>query len=158
MIALAGRLLDGASRALFALACAALALAGGLTAYEVGARYLLGAPTTWSGEAVSLCLAVVIFGALPQVTREGGHVAIDLLPERLSPGAGRRLSRAEAVLAALATGAAALVAGSEALSQMELGVRFGTAHPIPRWWLTGLVAAGLALAALQIARTARGRR
>ena len=147
-----GRALDGLSAALFALAGAALVLAAGLTAFEVASRYLRGAPTTWSGEAVSVCLAVVIFAALPQVTREGGHIVVDLVAEALPPRGGRALDRLGTGLAALASGTAAGIAGLEAWRQIERGVMTSGAHPIPRWWVTGWIATGLALGALHLLR------
>ena len=147
-----GRALDAVSAALFALAGAALVLAAGLTAFEVAARYGFNAPTTWSGDAVSLCLAVVIFAALPQVTREGGHIVVDLVTEALPPRGGRAVDRLGTGLAALAAGAAAAIAGAEAWRQFEGGLMTSGAHPIPRWWVTAWVALGLALCALHLLR------
>ena len=147
-----GRALDALSAALFGLAGAALVLAAGLTAFEVAARYLLSAPTTWSGEAVSVCLAVVIFAALPQVTREGGHIVVDLVTEALPPRGGRALERLGTGLAVLASGAAAAIAGAEAWRQLERGLMTSGAHPIPRWWVTAWVALGLAMGALHLLR------
>jgi len=65
MIQILLRLHDAATRALFALAWLALAFAGILFVYGVVARYFFNSPSTWAGEGVSYCLAVLIFAALP---------------------------------------------------------------------------------------------
>ena len=147
---------DAASTAMFAVAGVALAAAVGLYAFEIVARYLFGAPTTWSGEAVQYCLAVLIFGALPEVTRRAGHIAIDILPEALPPRAGAALVRAGDAVAALACAAAGWIAATEALRQLERGLMTNAANPIPRWWLTAIIAAGLVSAAIHLARHAVG--
>ena len=147
---------DALSAAMFVAAGAALAAAVGFYAFEIVARYVFGAPTTWSGEAVQYCLAVLIFGALPEVTRRAGHIAIDILPEALPPRAGALLVRAGDGVAALACAAAGWIAASEALRQLERGLMTNAANPIPRWWLTAVIAAGLLGAALHLVRHAAG--
>jgi len=157
MTALA-RLHDTSSRWLFALAGAALLLAVSLYAFEVVARYVFGAPTTWSGEAVQYALAVLIFGALPDVTRRAAHVAIDIVPEALPPRARATLGTVNNLLGALATAAAAWIVAGESLRQWDKGLLTNAAHPIPRWWITAIIALGLASAALHFLRHAAERR
>ena len=77
------RLHDAATRALFAVAWLALAVAAAVFVFGVVARYFFNAPTTWSGEVVSYCLAVLIFAALPELTRQNAHIAVDIVPEAL---------------------------------------------------------------------------
>ncbi|MEM9013085.1 MAG: TRAP transporter small permease [Pseudomonadota bacterium] len=150
-----GRWHDASSRWLFRLAGAALLLAVALYVFEVVARYLFDAPTTWSGEAVQYALAVLIFGALPDVTRRGAHVAIDIVPEALPPGARHWLGRANHLIGATATAVAGGIVAGEALRQFERGLMTNAAHPIPRWWLTALIALGLISAALHFLRHAK---
>ncbi|WP_411891828.1 TRAP transporter small permease [Yoonia sp. SDW83-1] len=149
---------DESSRWLFRLAGAALLLAVALYAFEVVARYLFDAPTTWSGEAVQYALAILIFCALPDVTRRSAHVAIDIVPESLPENARCILGRINALVAALATGLAAWIVAGESLRQFEKGLMTNAAHPIPRWWITAFIALGLASAALHFLRHMMGRR
>ena len=149
---------DESSRWLFRLAGAALLLAVALYAFEVVARYLFDAPTTWSGEAVQYALAVLIFCALPDVTRRSAHVAIDIVPEALPDSARAFLGRINALVAALATGLAAWIVAGESLRQFEKGLMTNAANPIPRWWITAFIALGLASAALHFLRHMTGRR
>ncbi len=147
---------DATSRWLFALAGGALCLAVSLYVFEVVMRYGFGAPTTWSGEAVQYALAVLIFCALPEITRRNAHVAIDIVPEALPPAVSHWLARATALIAAGACGVAGWIIAGEALRQFDRGLMTNAANPIPRWWITAVIALGFSSAALHFLReTAR---
>ena len=137
---------------------AALALAVVLYVLEVVARYLFASPTTWSGEAVQYALAVIVFGALPDITRRRAHIAIEMVPDLLPPGPALWLGRFNTALGAAACGAAAWIVGREAARQLAQGLMTNAAHPIPRWPITALIALGLALAALHFLRALADRR
>lgn len=149
-----GRWHDATSRGLFALAGASLALVVVLYAFEVVARYFFDAPTTWSGEAVQYCLAVLLFCALPDVTRRAAHVAIDIVPEALSEKNRRGLATVNNLVAACVTGYAGWIVAGEALTQFNRGLLTNAAHPIPRWWLTAIIALGLFSASIHFLRHA----
>lgn len=153
-----GRWHDTSSRLLFIVAGLALCAATGLYLFEVAARYLFDAPTTWSGEAVQYSLAILIFGALPEVTRRSAHVAIDIVPSSLPKRLSGRLERFNCFIGAGACAVAAAIAGNEALRQFDRGLLTNAAHPIPRWWITAVIALGLASAALHLLRQGAGRR
>ncbi len=129
-----------------------------LYAFEVVARYLFDAPTTWSGEAVQYALAILIFCALPDVTRRAAHVAIDIVPEALPDRMRTMIDRLNNGVATLTTGIAAWIVAGESLRQFEKGLMTNAANPIPRWWITALIALGLASAALHFLRHAMERR
>lgn len=152
-----GALHDASSRWLFRLAGAALCAAVGLYVFEVVMRYALGAPTTWSGEAVQYALAILIFCALPDVTRRNAHVAIDILPEALPPAAALWLGRATTLVAVAACGTAGWIVAGEALRQFERGLMTNAANPIPRWPITAVIALGFGSAALHFLRQLPGR-
>lgn len=143
---------DATSRGLFALAAAALCLVVALYAFEVVARYFFDAPTTWSGEAVQYSLAVLLFCALPDVTRRAAHVAIDIVPETLSEGKRRKLALANNLVATCVTAFAGWIAAGEAITQFDRGLLTNAAHPIPRWWLTATIAIGLFSASVHFLR------
>lgn len=146
------RLHDVSSRALFTLAGLALGLACLLYLFKVAARYLLNAPTTWSGEAVQYALAALIFLALPDITRRQGHIAIDVVISTMPDPWADRMGRIMDWIGALACACAAWIVFSELMVQFERGLMTNAAHPIPRWWITSLIFAGLASAALHFAR------
>ena len=147
-----GALHDTTSRWLFVLAGGALCAAVALYVFEVVMRYGFGAPTTWSGEAVQYALAVLIFCALPDVTRRNAHVAIDILPEALPPTASVWLVRATGLVAVAACGVAAWIVAGEALRQFDRGMMTNAANPIPRWPITAVIALGFGSAALHFLR------
>ena len=115
--ALADRLVGGCAfvaGALIALACAVIF-------YEVAARYLFGAPTTWSIDVSSYLLLWATFLGSPYTLREGGHVAVDLLLQWLDRGNRRRIGLAiNAAVAAFV----ALIVWQGALACIE-AYRFG---------------------------------
>jgi len=147
-----GDMHDRSSRWLFALAGGALCLAVGLYVFEVIMRYGFNAPTTWSVEAVQYTLAVLIFCALPDITRRNAHVTIDIIPEALPPGLSVWLERATALLAALACGVAGWIVAGEAIRQFDRGLMTNAANPIPRWWITAVIALGFSSTALHFLR------
>ena len=85
--AFAARLVDGCAL----LAGALVVLACAVVFYEVAARYLFGAPTTWSIDIASYLLLWATFLGSAYTLREGGHVAVDLLVVRLGAEHRRRL-------------------------------------------------------------------
>ena len=73
------------------LAGALVALACAVVFYEVAARYLFGAPTTWSIDIASYLLLWATFLGSAYTLREGGHGVVDLLVVRLGADHRRRL-------------------------------------------------------------------
>lgn len=136
------------SRVSFALACAALVVILGSYIVEVVARYGLGRPTTWSADLVNYALCATIFLAMPEITRNAGHVAITSLIEKLSPEHQQWLARGLAFCGALLCALTTWIAGGAALGQAQGGIETVAAFTIPKWWLTGLVTYGFGLSAL----------
>lgn len=135
------------TRALFALACAALALMLFGYVAEVMLRYFFNAPTRWSSDVVSYALLVCVAFALPAVTRDGGHVAITSLVERLSAPRQQLAFRALAWASAAACGAATTLLASQGLAQWRGGIDTVAALAIPKSWLSAAIALGFAGAA-----------
>ncbi|MAG98511.1 MAG: hypothetical protein CMM08_17710 [Rhodospirillaceae bacterium] len=76
-------------------------LAGGLVAlicavtfYEVVARYLFNAPTTWSLDISIYAMFWACFLGGAYTLREGGHVAVDVIVRRLGEARQRRITMA----------------------------------------------------------------
>jgi C4-dicarboxylate transporter, DctQ subunit len=150
------KLHDRLGRAAFVLACIALVVL--LLAYvvEVIARYGFGAPTRWSSDLVQYALCVCMALALPVVTREGGHVAITSLLERVSPANQAIAARAIAAIAAATLIYAGFLCAQVALTQAREGIETVAAFAIPKSWLTALVAYGFIDSALHLVRQTFG--
>jgi C4-dicarboxylate transporter DctQ subunit len=148
------RLLDALTKGLFALACIALVTMWAGYMAEVVLRYLFNAPTRWSSDAVSYALAACVALSLPAVTRDGAHVAITSLIDRLPQGLQGRCQRLLAVVSALVCLSAGVLIAVQAGAQWRDGIETVAALPIPKWWLSGLVVLGLGGAAAQFLRLA----
>lgn len=149
------RLLDALTAALFALAC--LALGAMLLSYliEVALRYFFDAPTRWSSDVVAYALLFGVAFSLPTVTRDGGHVAITSVIERLSPDSQRTVKRLLGWLSAGVCLAASGLLASQAVAQWRDGIETVAAFAVPKWWLSASVALGLALSALHFLQPQR---
>jgi C4-dicarboxylate transporter, DctQ subunit len=148
------RLHDGVTELGVRLAMAALALIVLAYAWEVVARYFLGAPTRWSADLVGYLLLFVTFMALPKVTASGGHVAVTVLLERLSPTAQLWGGRLIAVAGALVCLFLMKVCADETLRQIERNVRMMAAYPAPKALISIWIVYGFAGSALHFLRLA----
>jgi TRAP-type C4-dicarboxylate transport system permease small subunit len=147
---------DGITSVAFVLGCTALALLLLTYLWEVVARYGFNAPTRWSADVVQYALCASTTLCLPQVTRDGGHVAITSFLEKLSAQHMQIASRLIQGFGATVLLLTALVFGLVAKEQAAQGIETVAAFAVPKWWLTGLVVFGLATAALHLARQALG--
>lgn len=136
------------------LAAAALGAIVVSYSWEVAARYFFNAPTEWAHDTVSYLLAAVIFLAVPELTRRGGHVSIPILSNALT-------GRASRVAGACTQGAAMLVclgAGwmvvTQVVKQASVGTMTQGTIQVPKAWITGLIAFGLLAMAVGFARHA----
>lgn len=134
---------DWLARKLFVIASAALVAATSLFLFEVAARYIFSAPTAWSSEYVRYCLVAIIFLALPEMTRQKAHIAIEIVPENLSRNKARLLGKLNLMMSAVVSGFAGWIVCLETLKQFESGLMTNAAFPIPRYYLTALIAFGL---------------
>ena len=83
---MADRILRRVENALGAVSGLALASMVVLMGAEVVARYVLASPLSWSVGVVSNYLMIgFFFLGLPMTVREGAHVAIDVVYDRLPP-------------------------------------------------------------------------
>jgi C4-dicarboxylate transporter, DctQ subunit len=145
---------DGVTELGVRLAMAALALIVMAYAWEVVARYFLGAPTRWSADLVGYLLLFVTFMALPMVTASGAHVAVTVLLVRLAPRAQIWASRVIAVTGAVVCLFLMKVCAEETLRQIERNVRMMAAYPVPKAWVSVWVIYGFAGSALHFMRLA----
>jgi TRAP-type C4-dicarboxylate transport system permease small subunit len=147
---------DGLTRASFMLAAAAIAAI--LLAYvrEVVGRYFFQAPTMWSDDVVGYMLCLSTFLALPQITRDKGHVAVTLLLDAIGPRSRRGMEAGIAAAGAIFCALAAYISGIENARQIAEGVETLSNYPIPKWWITVVITFGLALSALYFLRQAIG--
>jgi TRAP-type C4-dicarboxylate transport system permease small subunit len=145
---------DVISRTTFRLGAAALGLIVVIYAYEVVVRYFLLSPTLWASDFVSFLLLISVFLVMPWLTREGGHVAVTLVPDHLPPFPARLLTRAGLLIGAVVCLWAFWICLQETASVYERGTMTLTTVRIPKWTLMALIAYGLGNSGLHFLRAA----
>ena len=82
-------------------AAIALGLMAALVIYQVGARYLLGSPPSWTEELARFLQVWLVLLASPVCVRRGMHLAVDYVTPRLPPGAALALRTGVLLISAL---------------------------------------------------------
>jgi TRAP-type C4-dicarboxylate transport system permease small subunit len=136
----------------FSVAAALVGVIAAAFCYEVVARYFFSAPTSWTYDLGCYLLAAVIFLSMPEMTRRGSHIQVNLIFDSLSPPRARRLRFAIGVLAAAACLAATWITGNETWRQYSQGVWTLSAVPIPKWWVSILIPYGMLSSGLHFLR------
>lgn len=131
------------------LAAGGVAILIGAYLYEIVARYVFEAPTTWANEVVAIVLSLSIFFAMPKVAAEGGHVAITLLQDAMPVRSAAILKSSLLIVGALTCLTVAGIAGTVATRQFASGMMTMGNHPIPKSILTSSIALGFGLSGLQ---------
>lgn len=112
---------DALDRALTWSSALPVALIVILTFIDVLGRYIFSAPLRGSLEIIEYAMALVIFGALPLVTRRREHVTVSLI-ENLVKGQGRRIKLVLCdAISAIALGMLTWRLSVQALEDLESG-------------------------------------
>jgi C4-dicarboxylate transporter, DctQ subunit len=121
---------------------------------DVAARYLLNRPIAWMSEFVQHSMLLILFLSLGWLTRERGHVAVEILLDSVP----ERPRQALAVLAALLASAVCAFTGVWAViatwDNHARQVLTDGIFPIPRAWLIASIAVGLLLSAIEFLASA----
>lgn len=141
-------LLDRVIGASFLGSGLALGLIAFCYCYEVVLRYFFNAPTEWAHDTATYLMCVMIFLALPEVTRTGGHIAITFVLEYLGERWRSLVNRISFFLSGLVCGLASLLSLTQNLKQFENGIQTLGTIPIPKWWVSSFITFGLFFSAL----------
>jgi TRAP-type C4-dicarboxylate transport system permease small subunit len=147
---------DGLTTASFAAAACVLGGIAFAFCYEVAARYLFAAPTSWANAFVSYMLCAAIFLAVPELTRRRAHVSITILLDRLSPPQALILGRLIRFSGAAACLLAAWFTANATLDQINAGIETISAYPVPKWWVSIFIPYGMMSAGLYFLRDLLG--
>jgi len=148
--------LDRLIDALAIVAGALLCVLVGLILVDVMARYLRWFSLAWGLEASEYILYAITFLGAPWVLREEGHIAIDLVVERLS-ARGRRLARlATDALGAVVCAALLYCACRVVWQSYAAGTMVHKSFVFPEWLVfAGMPPIFLILLAVYLRRFAR---
>ena len=125
-----------------------LAIMLGISA-DVGARYFFNQPFVWMFEAVQYALLAVLFLGSPWVTRNNGHVAVDLLLDIFRPATRRRLQSLAFLIAALISVFLSWWAAVVTFDNWSRTVLTTGIYPVPRHYLIALITIGLFLTGIE---------
>lgn len=132
----------------------ALGLIVVIFSYEVTMRYLFGAPTRWANDFVAFLLLVSVFCYLPWLTREGGNIAVTLVPDILPQRAGEWMLRAGFLVAAGVCLWAAWIGVQETERLFRRNTMTLTTVRFPKWAFLALITYGLGNSGLYFLRLA----
>jgi TRAP-type C4-dicarboxylate transport system permease small subunit len=124
-------LIDALALAAAALLCSLVVL----ILVDVAARYLRLFSIPWSFEATEYMLYAITFLGAPWVLREEGHIAIELVVERLAPGARRVVRRIADVLGATVCVVLFFYACRVAWRSYESATLVHKSFVFPEWWV-----------------------
>ena len=144
---------DGITRVLFVIGVVLIGLIGVLYVYEVASRYFFNAPTDWGNDTSTFMLSAATFLCIPQLVRDGGHVAVTIIFQYASPPAALWVARITAVAGAVVCALAAYMSFEETSRQIANDILTNTTTAIPKWWVTAFMPYGLANASLYFVRT-----
>jgi TRAP-type C4-dicarboxylate transport system permease small subunit len=134
---------DTASRLTFYVAAVCLAVIVLSYTYEVGARYLFSAPTTWAASLVAYMLCAMVFLSIPELTRQRVHIFISIFLDTMAPERARRIQRVTFLIAAVACLFAAGFCADATYQQYQRGISTLNVWRIPKWWLSATIVYGL---------------
>jgi len=121
---------------------------------DVATRYFLDEPIGWMLEFVQHSLLSVVFLGLAWLTREGGHVSVDILVDAVSLRWRRRLIGFALLTASVTSGFVGGWAIYVTFDNYRRGVETIGIYPIPRSLLIGVIALGLTLTSIEFFRRA----
>ena len=124
---------DRAIDALAAVAALLLVLLALLIVVDVGARSARILTLPWSLEAAEYMLYAITFFGAPWVLREQGHVAIELVVERLAPRARARVGALANVLGAVVCAVLFVYACRVLWRSYEAGTMVQKSFVFPEW-------------------------
>jgi len=124
-------LIDALALAAAALLCALVVL----ILVDVAARYLRLFSIPWSFEATEYMLYAITFLGAPWVLREEGHIAIELLVERLPAAAQRVVRRIADLLGATVCVVLFYFACRVAWRSYESATLVHKSFIFPEWWV-----------------------
>lgn len=142
-------LITGINRVLFFAAAVIIFAVVPMLLYEVVARYAFDAPTVWAMEASTLVFGPHFMLAGPYLLHLRGHVAVDIVSERLRGPAKVWVEVFSYVVIAIFAAVFAKVSWPLAVNAYALGETSFSAWNPPIWWMKFIVPAALALLCAQ---------
>lgn len=137
----------------FAAAALLLAITLGI-GIDVAARYLFDSPIGWMSEFVQHSMLLILFLSIGWLTRERGHVAVEILVDNVPARSRRPMQICATALSIAISAFLAAWAGIAAWDNHVRSVETDGIYPIPRAWLIGIIATGFFFTTVEFSRIA----
>lgn len=124
---------DGLSIALGCLAATAVLAIMGISAFDIVARYLFNAPTSWAIEVCGYLLVAATFLGAAYAEKKGAHINVDILVNNLKAKPRASLMGFAAWLGVTFSAFAAWQSGLFAYADYRNGTRFWGLLETPQW-------------------------
>lgn len=142
-------IVTGINRILFIFAAMIIFAVVPMLLYEVVARYVFDAPTVWAMEASTLVFGPHFMLAGPYLLHLKGHVAVDIVSERIKDPVKAWVEVFSYVVIAVFAAVFAKVAWPLAANAYEMGETSFSAWNPPIWWVKFIVPLALAMLCAQ---------
>lgn len=116
--------------------------------FEVVSRYFFNSPTSWIFDLGRGLLCVSLVLALPDITRNQGHISIDFILEKMSPEKRIRASQLISLFCFFVCLVTAWFCLDETIRQFQNNIETWWVNPIPKWWISAFIPFGFVLSSL----------
>lgn len=143
---------DFVTRVSFGAAALCVAVIAISFCYEVVSRYFFDAPTEWATPFVTYSLCAMIFLAMPELTRQGEHIAINVVLDRVTGARARVLNAAIRAVSAVTCVVAVWFCADATLDQFQQEVWTNPPYAVLKWTLSVLIPYGMLSSAIYFLR------
>lgn len=137
------RVHDAITRVGFLLAAVCLTIIVGAFTYEVCARYFFAAPTRWASSLVAYMLLLMVFLAMPELTRQRVHIFISIVLDMMTERRATFFQKGTYVLGGIACLLAAVFCMDATYKQFIGNIYTVNEWRVPKWLLSAAIPYGL---------------
>lgn len=145
------KIIDAATKASFMLASLALGLIVVVFSIEVIMRYFLSAPTSWAPDTVTFLFCASLMLALPEVTRNDGHIAVSIILDFSSINFANIVRVIIYLVSLCVISYVTYITLMEFYRLFDTGINTLGSFRVPKWTVFSFIPFGLFLSALQMA-------
>ncbi|XUO82811.1 TRAP transporter small permease subunit [Halomonas sp. KM007] len=143
------KIVDCITKAFFILASLALASIVVLYCTEIVMRYFFASPTSWAPDVITFLFCASLMLAMPEVTRENGHIAVSIILDFSSHGFANKLRVILYALSAVVMIYVFYITLMELLRLYENGINTLGSFRIRKWIVFAFIPLGIGLSAIQ---------
>lgn len=143
------KIIDSVTKASFFVASLALALIVIIFCIEIIMRYFFAAPTSWGPDTVTFLFCASLMLAMPEVTRENGHIAVSIILDFSPRSFAEKFKLILFAVSFFVISYVFYVTTIELIRLFETGINTLGSFRVPKWIVFGFIPFGLGLSAIQ---------